>query len=134
MAKPIQSIKEYNGNDIELHYYFDKSVNESKGQLYNDDGLTSAAFEKGLFEMLHFESELNKQILEIELEAETGNAYQSTNKQVELILHNITHKPKYIKLNGKKLQVVHNAMSKTLTFPLVWDTKNKVEIKIKLKI
>lgn len=134
MAKPMQSTKEYNGNDIELHYYFDKSVNESKGQLYNDDGLTSAAFEKGLFEMLHFESELNKQILEIELEAETGNAYQSTNKQVELILHNITHKPKYIKLNGKKLQVVHNAMSKTLTFPLVWDTKNKVEIKIKLKI
>ncbi len=134
MAKPMQSTKEYTGNDIELHYYFDTSVNESKGQLYNDDGLTSAAFEKGLYEMLHFESELNKQIIEIELEAETGNVYQSTNKQVELILHNITHKPKYIKLNGKKLQVAHNAMSKTLSIPLVWDTKNKVEIKIKLKI
>ncbi|MFD0834310.1 TIM-barrel domain-containing protein [Mariniflexile aquimaris] len=134
MAKPMQSTKEYTGNDIELHYYFDTSVNESKGQLYNDDGLTSAAFEKGLYEILHFEGELNKQILEIELEAETGNVYQSTNKQVELILHNITQKPKYIKLNGKKLQVAHNAMSKTLSIPLVWDTKNKVEIKIKLKI
>ncbi len=134
MAKPMQSTKEYTGNDIELHYYFDKSVNESKGQLYNDDGLTLNAYEKGLYDILHFEGEFNKQILEIELKAETGKAYQSTNKQVELILYNISKKPKYIKVNGKKHEFTYNSETKTLDVPLVWNTKNSVEIKIKLKI
>ena len=40
MAKPMQTTQEYDGNTIELHYYFDSTITESKGQLYNDDGLT----------------------------------------------------------------------------------------------
>lgn len=132
MAKPMQTTQEYDGNTIELHYYFDSSVTEGKGQLYNDDGLTLDAYEAGKFELLHFESELEKQVLEIELEAETGNGFTSSKKQLELIIHNIKNKPKRIKIDGKKVDVNFNDSIKTISIPLIWNTKQGSEIKIKL--
>ena len=128
----MQTTQEYDGNTIELHYYFDSSVRESKGQLYNDDGLTMNAYEAGKYELLHFESELEKQVLEIELEAETGNSYIKTQKQLELIIHNIKNKPKRIKIDGKKVDVNFNDSIKTLSIPLIWNTEHESEIKIKL--
>jgi oligosaccharide 4-alpha-D-glucosyltransferase len=132
MAKPMQSTKEYDGNTIELHYYFDENIKESEGQLYNDDGLSTNAFELGKYELLHFESELEKQILEIELEAEIGEEYSVGNKQVELIIHNINNMPKRVKINSKKVRVNFDFLNKTISIPLVWNTKNETEIKIKL--
>jgi len=132
MAKPMQSTKEYDGNTIELHYYFDGSVTESKGQLYNDDGLILNAYKEGKYEMLHFQSELQKQILEIELEAETGNSYSTNKKQLELIIHNIKNKPKRIKIDGKKVNVNYSTSIKTISIPLIWNTKYESKIKIKL--
>lgn len=132
MAKPMQTTQEYDGNTIELHYYFDSTITESKGQLYNDDGLTLNAYETGKYELLHFESELEKQVLEIELEAEIGNSYSKTQKQLELIIHNINNKPKRIKIDGKKVDVNYNDSIKTISIPLIWNTEHESEIKIKL--
>jgi hypothetical protein len=36
MAKPMQSTKEYDGNTLVLHYYFDEKVKETELKLYND--------------------------------------------------------------------------------------------------
>ena len=131
MAKPMQSTKEYNGNDIILHYYFDEDVEEAESQLYNDDGLTANAFEKGAYELLEFEAELEKKWLEFEFEAETGENYSITNKQIEFIVHNIQAVPKRIKINGKKVPVSWNSTKKTLSIPVSWDVKDEIEIKIK---
>ncbi|MEZ4792541.1 MAG: glycoside hydrolase family 31 protein [Gelidibacter sp.] len=132
MAKPMQSTKEYEGNRLELHYYFDASVEESKGQLYNDDGKTPNAHETGAYELLHFESELEKNKLEIEFEAEIGKKYTSTTKEILLVIHNISKAPKSIKLEGKKVTANWNVSSKTLTIQMKWNTNNESEIKIKL--
>lgn len=132
MAKPMQSTKEYEGAVLELHYYFDGSVTESKGQLYNDDGMKSNAFENGAYELLHFESEFEKLELDLEFEAETGNNFKTSTKKLQIIVHNISSKPKNIKIDGKKVEVNWNSTSKILSIPFQWNTKNESEIKIKL--
>ncbi len=132
MAKPIQSTKEYMGTDLELHFYFDAFVTESKGQLYNDDGKTPNAYEAGAYELLHFESELEKNELDLEFEAETGNNFNTSTKTIQLVIHNISSQPKSIKLDGKKVDATWNSTLKTLTIPMKWNTKNESEIKIKL--
>jgi alpha-glucosidase (family GH31 glycosyl hydrolase) len=132
MAKPMQSTKEYAGNELAIHYYFDESIKESVYELYNDDGLTNQAFEKGQYELLEFEFELEKDILEIEFEAETGSDYHTSQKQIEVVIYNIKEKPRRVKQDGKKIEMIWDTNTKTLTIPFIWNTKNVSEFKIDL--
>ncbi|MGV8813087.1 MAG: TIM-barrel domain-containing protein [Gelidibacter sp.] len=133
MAKPMQSTKEYDGNTLELHYYYDSNVKESEGQLYNDDGLTADAFEKGLFELLKFESEVNGKVIEIQFEAEIGKAFLAQTKSISLILHNINSKPKSVKNNRKKLKFIYSNDQRTVAIPLEWKTSDILKLNIHLK-
>ncbi|WP_338732762.1 TIM-barrel domain-containing protein [Mangrovimonas cancribranchiae] len=135
MAKPIQSTKAYDGNILELHYYFDETITEkSKSQLYNDDGITANAYEKGLYEILQFEAEIKGRNLEIEFETELGANYQPTTKQIELIVHNIQKQPKRIKVDGKRQKTRYNSSKKTTHIPTTWNTKNNKTITLKLNL
>lgn len=133
MAKPMQSTEEYDGNDLEVHYYFHDSVKESVRAFYNDDGKTSQAFEKERFELLEFEAEIGKRCLEIDFESETGKNYQSSTKKIELVVHNIQKEPKHIKVNGKRSPFHWDAESELLTIHLIWNTSEDKEMKIKFK-
>lgn len=133
MAKPMQSTKEFDGNTIELHYYYDASVKESEGQMYNDDGLTANAFEKGDYELLKFESEVSKKEIEIEFEAEIGRNFQAKTKQMTLILHNIHSQPKSIKIKRKNIKFSYNKVDQTVSIPIRWQTLDKLELNIHLK-
>jgi alpha-glucosidase (family GH31 glycosyl hydrolase) len=131
MAKPMQTTEEYKASEFVLHYYHDTSILESEREYYNDDGKTPKAFEKGIFEMLEFEAEVDKKWLEIDFEAEIGENYQSSDKQIQLIVHNVNWTPKMVKLNGKKTVIKKEA--NTLIIPVKWNTKKEVKIKISLK-
>jgi len=133
MAKPIQSTKDYDGNKFELHYYHDASVEESKGQLYNDDGVTANAYENGNYELLNFESELCKTKLEFEFKAKIGSAYTAQSKHIDLVVHKITAKPKWIKLNRKRIAFDYNEDNTTVTIRLEWNTAKELQLNIKLK-
>ncbi|TDU43002.1 oligosaccharide 4-alpha-D-glucosyltransferase [Gelidibacter sediminis] len=133
MANPMQSTKDYDGNKFELHYYHDASVEESKGQLYNDDGVTANAYENGNYELLNFESETTRSKIEIEFEAEVGSAYTAQSKQIDLVVHQITAKPKWIKLNRKRIAFDYNEDNNTVTIPLEWNTAKDLKLNIKLK-
>ena len=132
MAKLVQSTDTYNASSLDVHYYYDESVITSTSQLYNDDGLTPNAFEKGNYELLQFESELEKGNLEIEFESIIGSQYTSNDKQINLIIHNINKSPKRIKVNNKKADFNWNELSKTLIIPINWKVKTDIEIDIKL--
>lgn len=132
MAKPMQSTKEYDGNTFELHYYYDASVTESKGQLYNDDGLTVGAFEKSDYELLKFVSGISKKEIEIELKAEIGNRFQAQLKKVDLIIHNIKSSPKSVKLKRKKTDFTYNENLHTVSIPFDWNTSKALKININL--
>lgn len=96
----IQSIQNtglYHLKSFELHFYFDETVKESEGHLYNDDGETPNAFEKGRYEMLTFESEFKNNKLQIEIEQKLGTDFEFSSKEIKLIVHNISSKPKKVK-------------------------------------
>jgi len=133
MAKPMQSTSDYNSNNFSLHYYFDASVLESNGKMYNDDGETASAFEKGEYEILSFKSETKKSYLKLELKAKIGSKYSSEKKQIDLIIHNIQKQPKRIKIDGKKISVVWNSQNKTLSIPVNWNTNKALKINIKFR-
>ncbi len=131
MAKPMQTTEQYDANHLILHYYHDASVNKSHGKMYNDDGATPDAFVNGKYEILNFESELDKKDLEIEFEIEKGVDYQYTNKHIELIIHNIKKSPRHIKVNRKRLAFKWDNTKNVILIPLVWNTNKTLDVNIK---
>ncbi|WP_445958116.1 TIM-barrel domain-containing protein [Yeosuana sp.] len=133
MAKPMQNTAEYQADNLELHYYNDDSIKESERKFYNDDGQTAGAYENGAFEFLEFEYKSKGKNVEIKFESEIGKNYQSSNKQIELVIHNFQKEPKQVKIEGKKANYDWNEVSKKLTIPVTWNTKNDLIINIKSK-
>ncbi|QCE41556.1 TIM-barrel domain-containing protein [Psychroserpens sp. NJDZ02] len=130
-AKPMQSTAEYDGNRLELHYYFDASVSKSKRTLYNDDGVTNAAFEKGKYEILEFDSKTTKKALEFQFDAEVGSSYATSIKIMTVVIHNFPKDPKHIKFNRKKIDFNYNQTSKVLSFDVQWNTSEGSKTQIK---
>lgn len=131
MAKPMQSTKEYSGNVLVLHYYFDESITESETKLYNDDGLTREAFEKGQFEIMEFEAEHHGKTLTFELENETGKQFSAQTKKIELVMHHILTAPKSIKRDGKKMKFEYDEQKKILKILFDWDSKKESILKFR---
>jgi len=128
MIKSIQNTTQYNLNSFDLHFYFDESVKESEDKLYNDDGETPNAFEKGMFEIIHFESEFKKNCIEIEIEHEIGSNYKFSSKEINLVIHNISKKPKKV----KGFNFTWNSKNKTVVIPISVNKPSEKKIKIKL--
>jgi alpha-glucosidase (family GH31 glycosyl hydrolase) len=133
MAQPMQSTKDYDSNNLVLHYYHDIEVKKTEREFFFDDGHTVNSIEKGKYEILEFEAELDGSWLEIEFEAETAANYAASTKELELIIHNISDMPKRIKVNGKTANGTWDSKTKTLTLFVSWNSSEEQEIKIKLK-
>lgn len=132
MAKPIQTTANYDQNRFDLHYYHDGSVREHISQLYNDDGETKNAYEKGNYELLSFRSDYRTSHFHFYFSAENGNNFSSNTKEIKVILHNIDTKPKKIKFAKKRVDFEWNPLEKTVTIPIKWNTKKTKELFVKL--
>ena len=102
MIETIQNTLSYSLDNFKLHYYFDESVANSKGMLYNDDGVTPNAFEKEQYEAVHFSSNTSAKSLIIKIATVSGRNYTSKNKNVSVFIHNISNKAKRIFVNGQE--------------------------------
>jgi oligosaccharide 4-alpha-D-glucosyltransferase len=126
MIKSIQNTSKYSLANFDLHYYFDEKTTNSSGKLYNDDGTTSNAFEKGEFEILNFKSVTSNKMVVLKFNTELGENFVSTDKNVNLILHNI--KPKTISIDGKSIPFKMN--NTKIEIPIIWLKSSSKEIKI----
>ncbi|HEY9169372.1 MAG TPA: TIM-barrel domain-containing protein [Lutibacter sp.] len=126
--QPIQNTDLYNLKSFDLHFYFDETIKGSEGYLYNDDGETPNAFEKGKYEILNFESEYKNNRLYIEIESKIGKNYQFSKKMINLLIHNISKKPK--KVTGNIYTWDEN--NQTLLIPVLLNNSSVKKIKIKL--
>ena len=129
-AKPMQSTKEYNGNEFILHYYYDASVSKSKGKLYNDDGLTNNAEKSGLSEEMEFEAKLEKNRIDFELESDLGDVFKPSEKNIEMVVHHLSKEPRSVRSGWKRIKHTHK--NGTLKFPVQWNTAKEKRIRIKL--
>ncbi|MEH6535048.1 MAG: TIM-barrel domain-containing protein [Psychroserpens sp.] len=130
MGKVVQSTKQYDADEFQLHYYFDRSVNESEREFYNDNNDVNA-IKKGSYEVIEYKSEYKGSNLKFEFELKLDVDF--TDKSIELVVHNIQNEPKRIKIDGKKVNVQWDSEKKTLTIPVTWNTPEDINIKIKLK-
>jgi len=129
MARPLRNTDSYDLQQFDLHYYYDPSVPESKDQLYHDDGQTPQAFEKGMYELLHFEARNERRQLVITLKARTGAHYKTAERQLNLVIHQVKTNPKRVRLGRKALKhTVYDAQHKTLSIPITWDSARSVEL------
>jgi alpha-glucosidase (family GH31 glycosyl hydrolase) len=125
--QPIQNTGLYHLRSFDLHFYFDETVKESEGHLYNDDGETPNAFEKGKYEILNFESEFKNKRLNIEIEQKLGSNFEFSSKEIKLIVHNIASKPKKVK--GHNFE--WNKENNTLTVLISLKNSDAKNLKIK---
>ena len=126
MIETIQNTSKYTLENFNLHFYFDENVKNSTGKLYNDNGETPQAFEKGQYEMLNFNSTNDGKALVIKLSATVGKNYVSTDKNVSVLVHNI--KAKRIFVNGQEM--VFKTFDEPLQIPVTWKKGMAPEIKI----
>ena len=126
MIKTIQNTTKYSLDNFDLHFYFDESVANSSGKVYNDNGTTANAFEKGEYEILNCISSNSNKILTLKLNTEIGKNYTSNKKEVSVIVHNIN--PKRIFVNGQEqiYKTFHNPME----IPITLEKGTNPEIKI----
>jgi hypothetical protein len=126
MIETIQNTTKYSLDNFNLHFYFDDSVKTSTGKLYNDNGETPQAFEKGQFEILNFNSNNNGNTLVLKLTANTGKNYTPTDKNVTIVVHKI--KAKRIFINGQ--ETIFKTNNESLFLPVTWKKGTSPEIKI----
>lgn len=126
MIKTIQNTTKYSLDTFDLHYYFDETVVYSSGKVYNDNGLTANAYEKGAYEILNFNSTNTKKSLTIKLTEEIGKNYTATDKNVALFIHNI--QPKRIFVNGQ--EQFYKTFTNPLQIPVTWSKDSNPIIKI----
>ena len=109
-----------------MHFYFDVENPKSSGAVYNDDGSTPNSHEKGMYEILVFNSEVSKNNVVIKLKTNSGQNYTSTDKNITLVVHNI--KPKRIYIDGQEL--LFKTFQEPLQIPVTWKKGTNPEIKI----
>jgi len=132
MVRTIQNTESYSTNDLVLHYYQDVGIEVSEGKLYDDDGKTPNAYEKGKYEILNFESKNTNNILTIGFNADTGNDYNKATRKISLIIHNIKTAPKSVTLGTKVVETDWNEEDKTMSLEFEWNSAviEKVEIQL----
>ena len=128
MKKKVTNTVKYNLNNFVMHYYSDKNIAESEYILYNDDGKTPNAFEKGKYEIIEFEIKKQEKNLILEIEKEVFLSAKVQN--IDFVLHNIWNKPKSVKLDNNDLDWEYDLESKKIYFSL--SLKKSVKVKIKL--
>ncbi len=132
LAKLVQTTDDYTTQAFELHYYHDARVAQSAGKLYDDDGKTPDAFEKGEYQILHFASSYAGKILTLNLHAEIGRQQQAASRQIALTIHGIAKRPQRVSIGGHVLAYRWDAKSKLLRVPVQWDGQHDLSIETRL--
>jgi alpha-glucosidase (family GH31 glycosyl hydrolase) len=131
MTYGIKNTEAWEKQPLEVAYYYDTDKKDSERDFYFDNGLLANAYEKGAFEIINFEAEYEKNILEIDIESEVGPNYMATEKNITFVVYNLPKKPKNVSYRGKK--IAYDYDPKTLTFSTkIKFTAKETALKIKL--
>lgn len=129
MIKTIQNTSAYSLANFDLHYFVDDKTTTSSGKLYNDNGETTQAYEKGDYEILYFKSTNTPKELNISLSSETGKIFKSFSKNVNLKLHHLVAKVTTVLIDGKNTPF-KNTNNNTIEIPILLEKGISKNIKI----
>lgn len=122
MIDDIQSTKDYDHNKLTLHYYADKSVKSSKGEMYDDDGEMFQANTHGFFELLSFEARQQSESLSLHLSRNnTRYVGMPKNRDITLVIHHWQSPPSKVIVGEKTATNFNwNKAKQTLTVKFKW--------------
>lgn len=121
MTESVNSTRDYSSEKLTLHYYHDKTVKQAAGQMYEDDGKNPQSLSDQQFELLHFNARLQRHGLKFELTRSGSYSGQPTQRELTLIVHNLTKAPRKATVNGKPVRVIYQEASQQATLVLTWD-------------
>ncbi len=130
MAEVAQSTSFYDHSKLKLMYFFDPSVKESRGYLYDDDGETRDAYQKKKYEMFEFYAFTNENETTVMVSSK-GNEYVGRPEQriVKLVVPTLIQKPVKVSVNSKKVKIGKSAKTKFSGKPYAyWDNQQLVVI------
>ncbi|TQV75039.1 DUF5110 domain-containing protein [Aliikangiella marina] len=136
MTDVVSTTEQYSSENLTLHYYFDDSVNQSSGQMYEDDGESFAAIANRAYDLLKFNAQNTNDYLDFDLKRE-GSGYPDMpeSRQISLVIHNWKQSPESVSLQGLDLpqeNIIYAAESDILTIKFDWSEK-KLNLNIKKK-
>ncbi|PWF54977.1 glycoside hydrolase family 31 protein [Massilia glaciei] len=132
MAPEMQNTAGYTGREIILHYYHDAALASAAGKLYDDDGATPEAYEKGQFELLRFASKRVASGLSISIASELGRKQAPVARAFSMVVHNIAVRPKRVLVENKPVAFAWDAGRGRLSFALAANKRAKRTLRIEL--
>ena len=122
MVADLMSTKDYSSENLILHYYADESVVDSKGEMFEDNGIAFDSIAKNEFELLKFEAKHHNNTLTIVLSRTTESyANMSKNRAIKVVIHQWLKKPDEISFAGKSREFKYDKAKQQLTVNIEWD-------------
>ncbi len=123
----INTTADYSSKRLRVSYYHDETVKRSSDAMYEDDGKTLGAYDKGKYEVLNFSQHQQADHVEFRFERQRHKAYkgQPQNREIELVIENWARQPASINLisgeSTEALQFIYDADSKQLRLQFDWE-------------
>ncbi|MDN3638221.1 glycoside hydrolase family 31 protein [Simiduia curdlanivorans] len=124
MTQATKSTSGYSSKDLELHYYFDKTLKDSFGKMYEDDGKNPSALANGDYELLNFEAQHQRRRTQILLSRTHSYSQAVAIRQVSLIVHNLSKKPRGVTVDDHEVEFSYDGQSQQLTVEVDWSHSN----------
>ena len=117
-APDMQNTREYSGDELVIHYWFDADVSQSGFQLYQDDGLT-LGYRQGDYRLLDFSACVGEDRVLFSVEL-SGGVPLIREKSLTLVIHNAGD-IRRVCLGDKVLNSRYQPLSGQLLVDLVFD-------------
>jgi oligosaccharide 4-alpha-D-glucosyltransferase len=130
MSDKIQCTEAYDTKNVTLHFYDHPMVFKSEGSWFEDDGLTAAAYENGMYNLLKIKNNRSKKSSKITFNLEKGNEQIQLINSFQFEFHFAENPPKKVKVNGKRTLIEINVNKKYFSLPLSIQG-NTTNVKIK---
>ncbi|MFN3556690.1 MAG: TIM-barrel domain-containing protein [Bacteroidales bacterium] len=114
MADLVQTTADYSVEHITLKFFFDEGASRFQTRIYHDDGLTSDAYQKGMYEMLDLSIEpsvggAHTNHVRFRLETQRGEQFEDAGfSRVTVRARNISAEPQSAFINGEAVSFTYD--------------------------
>lgn len=127
----VQTTEDYTFNNLKVEFYFDDSKKKTSVSYYNDDGKSASSLLDETYEKVNFQwNKISAKNYQIQIEKEVMPNFTSELEVLDFEIFNWEKPPKWIKINGNKVEFEHKNNSIQLKNIQLSKEKTTIEIKI----
>lgn len=132
MIEPIKNTGEYSSKKLSVHYYVDENKAQADFTMYEDDGKTRNATEKGLYELLRFKAGSFDDFLIFTFGREHRKQYSGKPKirNITLLVHGLNQKPDAVLINDEKRPVFQSDSSNRTDAGFIYYNAEKQQLTV----